>query len=199
MNALVLKSCSRVGFRHQMQWLAARRLFEINDSAQDFIFTAFWSPFWIYLLESMVKQILRPRDHLDDGKRDASEQPKSDSTTKVNFTNHMKARGVSFAWLLELLVSWADSCEVVAWADWTWAHLWHNERADWTGSEERPAPTEQWAPTTAVTRPQGGGLTKRQKDRKGDKKQKQKRQKTKAPSEHWAVSTHHSCHSTQRG
>ena len=88
----------------------------------------------------------------------APDQLKSSWTRRMNFTNHVKAGGwARLAWAS--LESWADSCElvVVAWADWTLAHLWLQlwSWLDWLGG----AASTHWAPTAAVTGPQEGELS----------------------------------------
>ena len=129
------------------QRLAARRLFQINDTALDFIFTtAFSTWFWIYLSESWQEPYGQTKLKWWERKA-ASDQLNLGLIRKMNVTNHLKAGG--WAWLawgvfkLLLELSWVDSCELVAVSSWLDLSSHAAWGADWTGSEEQPAPTEQ--------------------------------------------------------
>ena len=130
------------------QRLAARRLFQINDTALDFIFTtAFSTWFWIYLSESWQEPYGQTKLKWWERKA-ASDQLNLGLIRKMNVTNHLKAGG--WAWLAwaacELLLglSWVHSCELVAVSSWLdlSSLVPAVSRADSTGWEERAGPTE---------------------------------------------------------
>ena len=105
------------------QQLAARRLFQINDTALDFIFTtAFSTWFWIYLSESWQEPYGQTKLKWWERKA-ASDQLNLGLIRKMNVTNHLKAGGGE---LVNCCLGSAEFTLVSWWqsrADWTWAHL----------------------------------------------------------------------------
>ena len=126
------------------QRLAARRLFQINDTALDFIFTtAFSTWFWIYLSESWQEPYGQTKLKWWERKA-ASDQLNLGLIRKMNVTNHLKAWLAWAACELLLGLSWVHSCELVAVSSWLdlSSLVPAVSRADSTGWEERAGPTE---------------------------------------------------------